>query len=185
MIPPQADAQFAADIAEVLETYDRPYYVRHPVVRMDEQPVQLVKDTHESGGDGEATAAGGLRVRAGVHGGGVNALRASERPAAGDSPQESHEDRLGVRCGGPAGEAFRRLPESHDSAGQSEHAYEGSVLRGIRAGAGASTGALSGLRTQIAAWSADVNVRSRGVKWRMRIDDARCMIEAVYPKIVH
>ena len=48
MIPPQADAEFAANMEEVLETYERPFDAQRPVVCMDEQPVQLVKDTRES-----------------------------------------------------------------------------------------------------------------------------------------
>ena len=47
MIPPEADAEFAASREEVLETYQRPYDAGCPVVCMDEQPVQLVKETRE------------------------------------------------------------------------------------------------------------------------------------------
>ena len=45
MIPPEADAEFAAHMEDVLETYERPCDPQHPVVCMDEQPVQLVKET--------------------------------------------------------------------------------------------------------------------------------------------
>ncbi|MDE0127690.1 MAG: transposase [Bryobacterales bacterium] len=48
VIPPQADAEFAANMEEVLETYERPNAAQQPVMCMDEQPVQLVKDTRES-----------------------------------------------------------------------------------------------------------------------------------------
>jgi len=44
VIPPEADAEFAAHMENVLETYARPYAPEHPVVCMDEQPVQLVKE---------------------------------------------------------------------------------------------------------------------------------------------
>lgn len=47
VIPPEADAEFVANMEEVLETYGKPYDPRHPVVCMDEQPVQLVKDTRQ------------------------------------------------------------------------------------------------------------------------------------------
>ena len=47
MIPPEADAEFAASREEVLATYQRPYDAERPVVCMDEQPVQLVKETRE------------------------------------------------------------------------------------------------------------------------------------------
>jgi hypothetical protein len=45
VIPPEADAEFVAHMEEVLETYGKPYDPMRPVVCMDEQPVQLVKDT--------------------------------------------------------------------------------------------------------------------------------------------
>jgi DDE superfamily endonuclease len=45
VIPPQADAEFAAQMEWILDTYAMPYDSRHPVVCMDEQPVQLLKET--------------------------------------------------------------------------------------------------------------------------------------------
>ena len=45
MIPPKANAAFVACMEDVLELYCRPYDPRIPMVNMDEQPVQLVKET--------------------------------------------------------------------------------------------------------------------------------------------
>jgi len=45
VIPPDADAEFAACMEDVLETYAQPYDAAFPVVCMDEQPVQLTKET--------------------------------------------------------------------------------------------------------------------------------------------
>jgi len=45
VIPPQADAEFTANMEEVLETYEKPYNPEIPVLCMDEQPVQLIKET--------------------------------------------------------------------------------------------------------------------------------------------
>jgi len=45
VIPPQANSEFVASMEEVLETYSRPYDACFPVVCMDEQPVQLVRET--------------------------------------------------------------------------------------------------------------------------------------------
>ena len=42
VIPPEADAEFAAHMEEVLENYAKPHDPKCPVVCMDEQPVQLV-----------------------------------------------------------------------------------------------------------------------------------------------
>ena len=45
VIPPEADGEFVANMEQVLETYAVPYDTRHPVVCMDEQPIQLLKET--------------------------------------------------------------------------------------------------------------------------------------------
>lgn len=45
VIPPEADAEFVAQMEEVLETYEQPYDSGVPVLCMDEQPVQLLKET--------------------------------------------------------------------------------------------------------------------------------------------
>jgi hypothetical protein len=45
VIPPEADAEFAAGMEEVLDTYAQPYDPACPVLCMDEQPVQLLKET--------------------------------------------------------------------------------------------------------------------------------------------
>src|SRR5262245_28283741 len=47
VIPPKADAEFVAAMEEVLETYEKPYDLACPVLCMDEQPVQLVKETRQ------------------------------------------------------------------------------------------------------------------------------------------
>jgi hypothetical protein len=45
VIPPEADAEFVAGMEEVLETYAKAYDPAHPVLCMDEQPVQLLQET--------------------------------------------------------------------------------------------------------------------------------------------
>jgi hypothetical protein len=45
VIPPKADGAFAAHMEQVLDTYAKPYDSKHPVLCMDEQPVQLLKET--------------------------------------------------------------------------------------------------------------------------------------------
>jgi len=47
VIPPNADAEFVACMDDVLEVYSQPYNAAFPVVCMDEQPVQLTKETRE------------------------------------------------------------------------------------------------------------------------------------------
>jgi hypothetical protein len=45
VIPPEANGEFVACMENVLETYAQPYDRRFPVLCMDEQPVQLLKET--------------------------------------------------------------------------------------------------------------------------------------------
>jgi DDE superfamily endonuclease len=45
VIPPDADGEFVAHMEQVLETYEKAYDPTHPVVCMDEQPVQLIGET--------------------------------------------------------------------------------------------------------------------------------------------
>lgn len=44
VIPPKADAEFAAGMEAVLDLYAQPYDALYPVLCMDEQPVQLLKE---------------------------------------------------------------------------------------------------------------------------------------------
>jgi hypothetical protein len=48
VIPPEQDAEFVACMEEVLETYANAYDPENPVLCMDEQPVQLLKETRVS-----------------------------------------------------------------------------------------------------------------------------------------
>jgi hypothetical protein len=45
VIPPKRNAEFVACMEDILDTYERPYDARFPVVCMDEQPVQLIGET--------------------------------------------------------------------------------------------------------------------------------------------
>jgi hypothetical protein len=45
VIPPAADVEFVPGMEEVLDAYSKPYDPACPVVRIDEQPVQLLKET--------------------------------------------------------------------------------------------------------------------------------------------
>jgi hypothetical protein len=47
VIPPEADGEFVAHMEEVLEIYAKAYDPAHPVLCMDEQPVQLLKETRQ------------------------------------------------------------------------------------------------------------------------------------------
>jgi hypothetical protein len=45
VIPPEHNADFVANMEDVLALYQRPYDPRCPLVNMDEKPVQLMKET--------------------------------------------------------------------------------------------------------------------------------------------
>jgi hypothetical protein len=45
VIPPEADGEFVAHMEDVLEIYEKPYDPSHPVICMDEQPVQLLRES--------------------------------------------------------------------------------------------------------------------------------------------
>ncbi|MGH7138917.1 MAG: IS630 family transposase [Pirellulales bacterium] len=45
VIPPETDAEFVACMENVLDTYEKPHDPDCPVLCMDEQPVQLIKET--------------------------------------------------------------------------------------------------------------------------------------------
>ena len=79
-IPPQADAEFAAAMEGVLEAYARPYDAQCPVLCMDEQPVQLVRETRTPV---EATAAHPRRVDYEYERAGTAAIFMFTEPLAG------------------------------------------------------------------------------------------------------
>ncbi|PZO20045.1 MAG: hypothetical protein DCF25_07180 [Leptolyngbya foveolarum] len=39
------------------------------------------------------------------------------------------------------------------------------------------------LRSEIAAWSTDINNTQRGVDWQMKVEDARGKLMSIYPQI--
>ena len=45
-------------------------------------------------------------------------------------------------------------------------------------------GDLKTLQQRLRAWAADVNNTQRGVDWQMKVNDARCKLKSVYPKII-
>lgn len=47
-IPPHQNAAFVAAMEDVLEVYSRPYDPNRPVICMDEQPIELHKDSRET-----------------------------------------------------------------------------------------------------------------------------------------
>jgi hypothetical protein len=96
VIPPHADAEFVANMEEVLETYAKPYDRTRPVLCMDEQPVQIGEgDANADQSHCEASATGRLRVRAGWHRSYFYVHRAAFGMATGNGTRIQNQSGLG------------------------------------------------------------------------------------------
>jgi len=220
VIPPEANAEYAANMEEVLETYAKPYDPACPVLCMDEQPVQLIKETRQPI---EATPKHPRRVDYEYERAGTANIFMFTEPLSGwrePTVRESKTkvdwaiemarllegryaecekvilvcDNLNTHTKGAFYEAFkpararplvRRLefcytPKHGSWLNIAENELSSLTRQCV---AGRRLGELETLREEIAAWSTDVNETQRGVDWQMKIDDARCKLKSVYPKI--
>lgn len=113
VIPPEADGEFAACMDDVLETYAQPYDPKFPVVCMDEQPVQLLKETRVPIA---ATTSHARRVDYEYERNGTASIFMFCEPlgwlAGGFCQTPADEDRLGRRNGPPFANALRRCRKS-------------------------------------------------------------------------
>jgi hypothetical protein len=220
VIPPKCDAEFAANMEDVLDTYERPYDAEQPVICMDEQPVQLTKEVRLPI---SATKTCPQRVdyqyeRAGTADifmfteplSGWREARARPRRTKLDWAVEMAQflegryakcpkvtlvcDNLNTHTKGAFYEAFE--PErARALVRRIEFCYtpkHGSWLNIAENELSAMTrqclasrriGDIDLLRSEIGAWSCDVNNRQRGVDWQMKVSDARCKLKSIYPKI--
>ena len=141
VIPPQADAEFVAHMEQVLDTYAQPYDPACPVVCMDEQPVQLVKETRPPIA---ATQARPRRVDYEYERAGTASVFLFSEPlagvAAGDGPGPADEGGLGGGGRRPVGRTLRRMHDNHLGVRQPQHAHEGRLLRSVRADPGTAIG---------------------------------------------
>jgi hypothetical protein len=220
VIPPEADAEFAANMEEVLETYAKPYDPACPVLCMDEQPVQLVKETRQPIA---ATAKHPRRVDYEYERAGTASIFMFTEPLSGWREATAREsktkvdwalemawllegryrrrekvilvcDNLNTHTKGAFYETFkpararqlvRRIEFCHTPKHGSWLNIAENELSSLtrQCLGGDRIGDLKALRGRIAAWSKDVNTTQRGVDWQMKIDDARCKLKSVYPKI--
>lgn len=220
VIPPEADAEFVAQMEAVLDVYARPYDPECPVICMDEQPVQLHKETRTPI---EATAKHPKRVDYEYERAGTASIFMFTEPLAGWRETTARQrrtktdwatevarllegryaeckqvvltcDNLNTHTKGAFYEAFE--PErARQLVRRIEFCYtpkHGSWLNVAENELSALTrqcvdgrrfGDIETLRDEIAAWSTDVNNTQRGVDWQMNIEDARCKLISVYPKI--
>jgi DDE superfamily endonuclease len=220
VIPPECDAEFVANMEEVLETYAKPYDPACPVLCMDEQPVQLLKETRVPI---PATIAHGKRVDYEYERAGTANIFLFTEPLAGWREVAVREtktkadwaiemarllegryadcervilvcDNLNTHTKGAFYEAFeperarqlvRRLDFRHTPKHGSWLNIAENELSSLtrQCVAGRRFADIATLRVETSAWSIDVNNTQRGVDWQMKIDDARCKLKSVYPKI--
>ena len=209
-----------ANMEEVLETYAKPYDPARPVLCMDEQPVQLLKDPREPI---PATAEHGKRVdyeyeRAGTANifmfteplAGWRDVAVRERKTKFDWASEMARllegryadcervilvcDNLNTHTKGAFYEAFeperaRQLVRRIEFCFTPKHGSWLNIAENELSSltrqcvTGRRFGEIEILRAETSAWSSDVNGTQRGVDWQMKIDDARCKLKSVYPKI--
>ena len=220
VIPPECDGEFVAHMENVLETYEKPYDPARPVVCMDEQPVQLVKETRVPI---PATKAHPQRVDYEYERNGTASIFMFCEPLAGwrEATARDHRtkfdwaqevatlldgrysncecitlvcDNLNTHTIGAFYEAFapeqarqyvRRIdfcftPKHGSWLNIAENELSSMTRQCLN---GRRIGELKELKHEIGAWSEDVNNTQPGVDWQMRIDDARCKLKSVYPKI--
>lgn len=220
VIPPQADAEFVAGMEDVLEIYARPYDPECPVLCMDEQPVQLLKETRTPI---PATAEHGRRVDYEYERAGTANIFLFTEPLAGwreaavrtsktkvDWAVEMARlmegryaecekvilvcDNLNTHTKGAFYEAFepelaralvRRIefhptPKHGSWLNIAENELSSLTRQCV---AGRRFADIPTLQEETSAWSTDVNSTQRGVDWQLKIDDARCKLKSVYPKI--
>jgi hypothetical protein len=220
VIPPEADAEFVACMEEVLETYEKPYDPACPVLCMDEQPVQLVREAREPL---PATKLHPKRVDYEYERAGTASIFMFAEPLAGwrqatartkktkidwalevaalledryaQCPQVNLVcDNLNTHTKGAFYEAFsperaraivRRIHFCHTPKHGSWLNIAENELSSLtrQCVAGRRFGTLTKLQSEIKAWSIDTNATQRGVDWQMKIDDARCKLQSLYPKI--
>lgn len=220
VIPPEADGEFVANMEEVLETYEKPYNPGCPVLCMDEQPVQLLKETRVPI---PATAKHAKRVDYEYERAGTANIFMFAEPLAGwrevavretktklDWATETARllegryadcervilvcDNLNTHTKGAFYETFEpararqlvrriefRYTPKHGSWLNIAENELSSLTR--QCVAGRRFGNVETLCAETSAWSSEVNATQRGVDWQMKIDDARCKLTSVYPKI--
>ena len=217
--PPEQDAEFVASMEEVLDVYERPYDPTHPVICMDEQPVQLIKETRTPL---PATQTQPARVdyqyeRAGTASifmfteplSGWRQATARPRRTKADWAEEVAfllegryadcpyitlvSDNLNTHTKGAFYEVFnaerarnlvRRIQFCHTPKhGSWLNIAENELSSMTRQCLGKRRiGDIETLRSEISAWSTDVNNKQRGVDWQMKVDDARIKLKSIYPK---
>lgn len=206
---------------DVLEVYEKPYDPDCPVLCMDEQPVQLIKETRRPI---PATARRPKRIDYEYERAGTTNIFMFSEPLAGwrevtvrttktksDWALEMARllegryagcekvilvcDNLNTHTKGAFYEVFeperaRRLVQRIEFHHTPKH---GSWLNIAENELSSLTRQCTSrrrfpdeatLRRETKSWSTDVNTTQRGVDWRMKVQDARCKLKSIYPRLL-
>ena len=128
VIPPEADAEFVANMEEVLDTYAKLYDPSCPVLCMDEQPVQLVREARPPIA---ATAKHPRRVDYEYERAGTANIFMFTEPLAGwrgHGPRGKNQSRLGLGDGTLPGGPLPPVRQGDSRLRQPQHAHERRVL---------------------------------------------------------
>ena len=220
VIPPASDAEFVASMEAVLDVYARPDHPARPVICMDEQPVQLHKETRTPI---PATAKHSKRVDYEYERAGTASIFMFTEPLAGWRDVTVRErrtkvdwaievarllegryadceivtlvcDNLNTHTKGAFYETFeperaRQLVRRVEFCYTPKHGSWLNIAENELSSltrqcvSGRRFGDIETLRDETAAWATDINRTQRGVDWQMKVDDARCKLTSVYPKI--
>ena len=220
VIPPTHDGEFVADMEAVLDVYAKPYNPECPVICMDEQPVQLQRETRTPI---PATLKHGKRVDYEYERAGTASIFMFTEPLAGwrevsVRPRRTKVDwateiarllegryahceqvilicdQLNTHTKGAfyevlepqrARQLVRRIQFCHTPKHGSWLNIAENELSSLTRQCvyGRRFGTIETLQAETSAWSTDINKIQRGVDWQMKIDDARCKLTSIYPKI--
>jgi len=222
VIPPEADCEFVACMEDILSIYATPYDESVPVVCMDEQPVQLLKETRQPIA---ATKRHPQRVDYEYERAGTASIFMFTEPLSGwrkvsarpqrtkiDWAFEIEEllrtkyanvekvilvcDNLNTHTRGAFYKAFP-ADKAREILQRLEFHYtpkHGSWLNIAENELSSMTRQcmknrriedIETLRKQTKAWATRTNEKQRGVEWQFTIDDARCKLKSIYPKILN
>jgi hypothetical protein len=160
VIPLEADAEFVASMEDVLETYAEPYDADFPVLCMDEQPVQLLKETRYRDAKKVILVCDNLNTH--TRGAFYEAFR----------PEEARE--LVKRL------EFRFTPKHGSWLNISENELSSMTRQCLK---GRRIGDIETLHEETRAWAEHNNSKQRNVDWQFKVENARTKLTSLYPKI--
>jgi len=197
--------EFVANMEDVLSVYERLYNPAIPVLCMDEQPVQLTKEvkppiaatmSHPRRVDYEYERAGVTNVfmlaeplagwrevsvrstKTKIDFAQVMAQQLEGRYANCEKVIEAFEPERAFAIASRI--EFHYTPKHGSWLNIAENELSSMTRQCV---ANRRIGDSQTLQNETTAWADDVSIKQRTVDWQMRLDDARCKLKSVYPRI--